>query len=83
MNNQRSKPTHEAFVVRNFERDGEQDASWLKVGAAFAHRDGKGFDIVLDAMPVTGRVVVREVRERNRADESGNDRSGRSSAPSP
>ena len=65
MNDQRSKPTHEAFAVRNFERDGKPDASWLRVGVAFAHRDGKGFDVVLDAVPVGGRVVVREMRARD------------------
>jgi hypothetical protein len=25
---------------------------WLQLGAAFAHKDGKGFDIILDAQPI-------------------------------
>jgi len=41
------KPTHIAYSVRNYESQGKSDASWLKVGAAFAHEDGKGFDITL------------------------------------
>lgn len=60
-NQQKSKPTHEAFAVRNFEKNGEKDAFWSKVGVAWQHKDGKGFDVVLDALPVTGRIVLREV----------------------
>lgn len=54
-----TKPTHIAYSVRNYERQGENDASWLKVGVAFAHKDGKGFDVKLDATPVNGQVVLR------------------------
>jgi hypothetical protein len=53
------KPTHTAYAVRNFQRDGEDDSSWSRIGVAFHHRDGKGMDIVLDAVPVNGRVVLR------------------------
>ena len=42
-------------------RDGQDDKShWTRVGAAFAHKDGSGYDIVLDAVPVNGRIVLRE-----------------------
>jgi hypothetical protein len=47
---------HSVFVV-----DGEGDkAFWTKVGAAWAHEDGKGFNVTLSAMPVSGRLVIRE-----------------------
>lgn len=56
-----SKPTHTAYSVREFTKKdtGEVDSTWLKIGVAFVHRDGKGFDITLDAVPVNGRVVLR------------------------
>jgi hypothetical protein len=54
-----SKPTHLAYSVRDYEKDGKKDSFWSKVGVAFEHKDGKGFDINLDAFPVTGRVVLR------------------------
>ena len=47
------KPTHSAYSVRAFEKDGKPDASWPKIGAAWPHRDGKGFDVVLDALPTS------------------------------
>ena len=54
-----AKPTHLAYSVRNFEKAGEANASWLKIGAAFLHKDGKGLDVVLEAVPVSGRIVLR------------------------
>ncbi len=55
-----SKPTHTAYAVRNFEKDGgKPDAEWLKIGAAWPHKDGKGFDVNLEALPTGGRVVLR------------------------
>lgn len=59
MTNEKTRPTLIAFAVRNFGSEGNEDSSWLKVGAAWAHKDGKGFDVVLDAVPVGGRVVLR------------------------
>ena len=53
------KPTHIAYAVRNFEKEGKPDASWTKIGVAFAHKNGDGFDVVVDAIPVSGRIVLR------------------------
>lgn len=54
------KPDYIAYSVRDT-RDGKGD--WNKVGAAWEHRDGQGFDLQLDAAPVDGRVTLRELRE--------------------
>jgi hypothetical protein len=54
-----TQPTHIAFAVRNFEAEGKQDSQWLRIGAAWPHKDGKGFDVTLEATPVSGRVVLR------------------------
>jgi hypothetical protein len=46
---------HGVFVV-----DDEGDnAFWTKIGTAWAHEHGKGFNVTLSAMPVTGRLVIR------------------------
>lgn len=59
------KPTHTAYSVRNFGKaTGDADAEWLKIGVAFMHTDGHGYDVVLDALPVNGRVVLRTNDER-------------------
>ena len=49
------KPTHTAYVVR----PGKEKGHWLEVGAAWPHKDGKGFDVVLSALPADGRLVIR------------------------
>jgi hypothetical protein len=62
--NQRCLPTHSAYsVVR---RDGE-DESWLKVGLVFPHADGAGFNVVLQAYPLDGKLVCRSIMQKDRA----------------
>lgn len=52
------KPTHTAYVVRDGKKESDR-GYWLEVGAAWPHKDGKGFDLTLSALPTDGRVVVR------------------------
>ncbi|HEV2818247.1 MAG TPA: hypothetical protein VGW40_13625 [Allosphingosinicella sp.] len=55
------QPTHRVYVVRG---NGE-NSRWTRIGAAWANRDGKGFSVQLDAAPFQGRVVLREITERD------------------
>ena len=58
------KPTHKVFVVEEREGEGkDEDAFWTRVGSAWPHKDGKGFNIVLSALPLNGRLVLREFSE--------------------
>ena len=54
-----AKPTHIAYTVREYEVEGKKKGDWLQVGVAFAHKDSKGFDLRLEAMPINGRVTLR------------------------
>jgi hypothetical protein len=54
-----NKPTHLAFTVREYEAKGEKKSRWLEIGSAWTHKDGKGIDLTLEAMPIDGRVVLR------------------------
>lgn len=49
----------DAFTVREYEQGGETKHDWLQIGTAWPHQDGKGFRIVLQAVPVDGVVVLR------------------------
>ncbi len=54
-------PSHHAFQVN----EGQDGKSYFnRVGAAFEHRDGQGFNVVLDSVPVDGRVTLRTPQER-------------------
>ena len=58
---QPKRPSHFAYQVRDSE-DGK--SFFNKVGAAFAHKDGQGFNVLLDSVPVDGRVTLRTPQER-------------------
>ena len=66
------KPTHKVFVVEDRAGDGdENEAFWTRVGSAWPHKDGKGINVVLSALPVNGRIVLREYTvEDEKADEA-------------
>ena len=53
------KPTHRIYLVTG---EGES-AFWTAIGAAWPHKDGQGFSINCDAMPITGRIVMRAIAE--------------------
>ena len=50
------QPTYQAYTV--VKREG-QDDFWLNIGAAFMHQDGDGFNVVLQALPINGKIVLR------------------------
>ena len=60
-----AKPTHRVYTV--IRRDG-QDDYWLNIGLAFPHKDGSGFNIVLQALPLDGKIVCREITEEDQGD---------------
>lgn len=56
------RPTHRLYRVQ-----GEgSSAVWTIIGAAWPNKDGKGFSISCDAVPLSGRIVMRAISERAR-----------------
>jgi len=56
-NNTPKKPSHIAYNVRD--RGEGKDSKWTEIGVAFAHKDGKGFDILFDVVPLVGKITIR------------------------
>lgn len=50
-----NKPTHAIYSVQG---EGEK-AHWTRIGAAWPHKDGNGFSISLDCIPLNGRIQMR------------------------
>ncbi len=48
-------PTYIAYQVR----DGEK-SYWNRIGAAWVHNDGKGFNLLLESIPLEGRITLRQ-----------------------
>jgi hypothetical protein len=65
-NRDAKQPTHRAYSV--IKRDG-QDDFWLNLGLVFPHKDGKGLNIMLQAFPLDGKIVCREVSEDDPAED--------------
>ena len=54
----KTQKPYSVYTVRDSNNGGE--GFWVRIGAAFPNRDGKGFNVVLDALPLDGRLVIRE-----------------------
>jgi len=50
------------FRLFNVLGEGET-AKWTPIGAAWQHRDGNGFSIFCDAVPLGGRIVMRALMD--------------------
>ena len=61
-------PSHIAYQVNEGE-DGK--AYFNRVGSAFEHKDGQGYNVLLDSVPVDGRVTLRTHKERLQAMKEG------------
>lgn len=55
------KPSYTAYTVHK--REG-QDDFWIAIGAAFMHQDGDGYNVVLQALPLDGKIVLRLPKEK-------------------
>jgi hypothetical protein len=60
-NNQ--QPSYRAYSV--IKREG-QDDFWLPIGAAFEHADGGGLNVILQALPIDGKLILRAPRRTTR-----------------
>jgi hypothetical protein len=58
--NSNRRPTHRLYRVLG---DGP-GAIWTPIGAAWPNKDGQGFNLSCDAVPLTGRLVLRLITER-------------------
>jgi hypothetical protein len=53
-------PSHIAYQVR--EREGKK-GFWTRIGSAWQHSDGKGFNVQLECVPLDGRITLRIASE--------------------
>ena len=54
-------PSHVAYQVRD--REGKK-SFWTRIGSAWAHADGKGFNIQIEVVPLDGRITLRVASEK-------------------
>jgi hypothetical protein len=61
--NTSNRPAYRLYSVTG---DGD-NARWTDIGVAWKTRDGKGFTLNLNALPLNGRVVMREATSKEAA----------------
>lgn len=48
-----------AYSVEEFDTgNGKKAKTWTRIGVAFPHKEGPGFNVQLKALPIDGRIVL-------------------------
>ena len=59
-----------AYTVREFDTaDGKKARAWTRIGVAFPHKDGTGFNIEVHSFPLDGRIVLFPADADSREDD--------------
>lgn len=57
---------HPAYIAFHVKEGNGDKKYWTRIGVAWKHKDGKGFDVQLDGLaPLDGRIVLREPDNNN------------------
>ena len=56
-------PSHIAYHVRN--REGGEGI-WTRIGSAWPHADGNGFNIQIETVPLDGRITLRVASDKTK-----------------
>lgn len=60
-----NKPSHRVYAV--VKRNGDASV-WDEIGAAWSHKDGKGFNLKLNYLPLNAAdIVIREPKPKDAA----------------
>jgi hypothetical protein len=65
---EKDQPKQQKYRAYSVIRREGQDDFWLNLGLMFEHKDGKGFNIMLQALPLDGKIVCREIAEDDEND---------------
>ena len=57
-NSSGKSPSHYVYHVRDING---QKGFWTRIGAAWAHADGNGFNLLVEWVPLDGRLTIRIV----------------------
>jgi hypothetical protein len=55
-------PSHIAYQVRD--RGEGKKSFWTRIGSAWPHADGKGFNLQIEVVPLDGRITLRVASEK-------------------
>jgi hypothetical protein len=60
-----NQPSHIAYVVAEIREAGKKQSIWRRVGSVWPHKNGVGFDLVIeDQIAVLGRIVCTVPKDK-------------------
>ena len=68
--------------MEEYDADGEKARRWIRVGVAFPHAEGPGFNVELQCLPLNGKLVALAPREDDAVADPPPGRTPESSPPS-
>ena len=59
-----NRPTQRVYAV--IKKEGNKKGTWLEIGVAWPHRDGKGYGVKLNLIPFSGTsdIVIRTIEQQ-------------------
>jgi hypothetical protein len=57
------RPSYRTYAVEDDVKEGAK-AAWTEIGAAWPHKDGKGYSVRLRALPVNNHIELRDMAQR-------------------
>lgn len=57
-------PSHLVYNIRQYKVGDETRSEWTKIGVAWAHKEGNGFNVKLHAVPVDGELTIYPMTDR-------------------
>ncbi|MGD9790587.1 MAG: hypothetical protein AB7Q00_12700 [Phycisphaerales bacterium] len=57
-------PSHAVYHVRDIGQGENKKSFWTRVGSAWAHNDGQGFNVQVEMVPLDGRLTLRVASEK-------------------
>ena len=59
-----NRPTHCVYAV--IKKRGQEHGTWLEIGSAWPHRDGKGYAVMLNVIPRSpdAELVIRAIEPK-------------------
>jgi hypothetical protein len=60
-------PSHLVYHVREFDGRNGKSSFWTRIGSAWQHADGKGFNVQVECVPLDGRITLRIASEKKDA----------------
>ena len=57
-------PSHRVYLVEEVPEGSEKKPFWQSIGALWPHGDGKGYNVILTALPIGNKLVIREFTDQ-------------------